>query len=156
MTSGDDPFGGPRPPLRIGNPERQQAEDVLETHLAEQRLDSDEFDRRVAACQRATTQAELLQVFADLPAPHPRMPPSTDDGGDADDADFPPVAVAGCLALGLGLPVAVVLGFVYGAWWALAVPVAVTVLGAYVEHLRRPRDSGADADHRQRPERESP
>jgi hypothetical protein len=39
--------------------------------------------------------------------------------------------------------VAVVLGFVYGTWWALAVPVAVTVAMAYVEHVRSPRADGA-------------
>jgi hypothetical protein len=36
----------------------------------------------------------------------------------------------------LGLPVAVVLGFAYGIWWTLAVPVAATVGMAYIEHLR--------------------
>jgi hypothetical protein len=61
--------------------------------------------------------------------------------------EVPPMPMsffAGCLTLGLGLPVAVVLGFVYGMWWALAVPVAVTVVMAYVEHLRTPRDGQAD------------
>ncbi|GIJ23996.1 hypothetical protein Vlu01_46200 [Micromonospora lutea] len=50
---------------------------------------------------------------------------------------MPPLAVAVCLALLLGLPVTVVLGFVYGAWWSLAVPVALSVALVYTEHLLR-------------------
>jgi hypothetical protein len=51
----------------------------------------------------------------------------------ADDETPPPSFLAGCLMLALGLPVAVVLGFAYGIWWVLVVPVVVT---AYIEHLR--------------------
>lgn len=154
--NGPDPHGsersGPGPALRIGTPERLAAQDALEVHLREKRLDPAEFDRRVAACQEAGTQEELLRIFADLPAPHPELPSAgpapvdPDDGDDGDDGDVPPVAVAGCLTLGLGLPVAVVLGVVYDAWWALAVPVTVTVLMTYVEQLRQPprRPAGTD------------
>lgn len=45
------------------------------------------------------------------------------------------------------VPVAVVLGLVYGVWWTLAVPVAVTVAMAYVEHLRTPRAGLPDIDN---------
>ncbi|MEV4481454.1 DUF1707 domain-containing protein [Micromonospora coxensis] len=139
-------LNGPLPEVRIGTPERRAAEAALEVHLSERRLDSDEFERRVAACEQASTQAELLRVFADLPAPHPAMPSAVVRPTEPEDDDIPPVAVAGCLALGLGLPVAIVLGWVYGTWWALAVPVVATVVMAYVEHLRttprRPDGSG--------------
>ncbi|MGK5445762.1 DUF1707 SHOCT-like domain-containing protein [Micromonospora sp. URMC 105] len=67
-------LSGPSPELRIGTPERRAAEDALETHLSEKRLNSDEFDQRVEACAQAGTRAELLRIFADLPAPHPEMP----------------------------------------------------------------------------------
>ena len=146
MISADDldPAGGPPDPadLRIGTPERQMAIEALETHLTAQRLDSAEYERRVQACERARTQAELLRIFADLPVPHPQLPsaaprPATPE----EDDNLPPVAVAGCLTLGLGVPVAIVFGVVYGAWWALAVPVAVTVVMSYAEHLRGPRSS---------------
>ncbi|WP_285786495.1 DUF1707 domain-containing protein [Micromonospora sp. NBRC 101691] len=129
--------GGPPPEVRIGVPERRAAEDALEIHLDEERLDVDEFERRIAACQQAGNQTELLRIFADLPAPHPQMPSSADSAAEPDE-DIPPGALAGCLTLGLGLPVAIVCGVVYGTWWALAVPVAVTVAMAYAEHLRRP------------------
>ncbi|MEU5790924.1 DUF1707 domain-containing protein [Micromonospora purpureochromogenes] len=140
MHSGGDhgsEFGEPSPEVRIGTPERRAAEHALEVHLSDKRLDSAEFERRIAACEQASNRAELLRIFADLPAPYPELPSLTVTPTESDE-DVPPVAVAGCLALVLGLPVAVVLGWAYGAWWALAVPVAVTVAMAYIEHLRRP------------------
>ncbi|GAA0813176.1 DUF1707 SHOCT-like domain-containing protein [Spirilliplanes yamanashiensis] len=129
--------------LRIGVPERQLAIEALESHLTAQRLDPAEFEQRVDACDRARTRAELLRVFADLPAPHPPLPPAVPPPAEPDDDDIPPAAVAGCLTLGLGIPVAVVFGIVYGAWWTLAVPVAVTVVMSYAEHLRGPRGGAA-------------
>ncbi|WBB81120.1 DUF1707 domain-containing protein [Micromonospora sp. WMMD882] len=129
------------PGIRIGTPERRAAKEALEEHHDEDRLDDAELARRVTECERAGTRAELLRLFADLPLPHPELPPVTPARPGADD-DFPPIAQAVFLTLTLGLPVAVVLGIVNGAWWALAVPVAVTVVMTYVEHLRgsdRPR-----------------
>ncbi|MGN9808858.1 DUF1707 SHOCT-like domain-containing protein [Micromonospora sp. BQ11] len=141
MTSPDDHGvdpSAPSPDIRIGTPERRAAEFALEVHLSEKRLDAEEFERRVEACQHASNQAELFRIFADLPAPHPAMPSSAVAPTRADqDMDIPPGVVPGCLTLGLGIPVAVVLGFAYGTWWALAVPVAVTVAMTYVEHLRQ-------------------
>ncbi len=141
MISADDtePQGGTQgsADLRIGTPERQVALEALEAHLIAKRLDSAEYERRVEGCELARTQAELLRIFDDLPAPHPQLPSAADPPAEPDDGeDIPSVAWAGCLMLGLGLPVAVVLGFVYGTWWALAVPVAVTVAMSYGEHLR--------------------
>lgn len=148
MSSADDngsPPSGFPPDVRIGTPERQAAEAALEVHLKDKRLDADEFERRVAACQRAGNQTELLWIFVDLPAPHPELSATSVPPATGSDEDIPPGALAGCLTLGLGLPVAVVLGVVYGTWWALAVPVAVTVAMAYVEQLRQPaRRRGVD------------
>jgi hypothetical protein len=154
MISADDtePEGGTHDivDLRIGTPERQVAIEALEAHLIAKRLDSAEYERRVESCEVARTQAELLRIFDDLPAPHPQLPstavPSTEP---EHDEDMPPVAMAGCLTLGLGVPVVAVLGFVYGTWWALAVPVGVTVVMAYVEHLRaEPRGRAPEHDPR--------
>ncbi|MFI6825120.1 DUF1707 domain-containing protein [Micromonospora sp. NPDC050187] len=136
MTNADGPGTHPPPALRIGAPERQMARDALEVHLDEERLDADEFARRVAVCEQAVDQTELLKIFADLPAPCPQLP-SADAPAEADE-DMQPGLLAGCLTLGLGIPVAIVVGVVYGTWWALAVPVTVTVTMAYVEHLRQP------------------
>ncbi|SCL22378.1 protein of unknown function [Micromonospora pallida] len=140
MHSADDRGsrpGEPPPEVRIGTPERRAAEAALEVHLGEKRLDPDEFERRVRACRLARHQTELVRIFADLPAPHPELPSAAPASRAEPDEDMPPVAVAGCLTLGLGLPVAVVLGVVYGTWWALAVPVAMTVAMTYIEHLRQ-------------------
>ncbi|WP_175543535.1 DUF1707 SHOCT-like domain-containing protein [Micromonospora pattaloongensis] len=145
MTSTED--RPPEPDVRIGTPERRAAQTALEEHLSAKRLDVAEFERRFEASERASTQAELLRIFADLPAPHPEMPSAT-AAPDAEDENIPipPLATAGCLTLGLGLPVAVVLGYVYDAWWGLIVPVAVTVAMAYIEHLRTPGAGVAKRD----------
>lgn len=108
----------------IGTPEREAARRALDVHLADDRLDQIDYQRRLGACQEARTRAELLQVFADLPGPRPDLPDLDSDT----DEDMPALAVAGCATIGLGLPVAIVLGIIYGAWWGLAVPVAVVVL----------------------------
>jgi hypothetical protein len=135
-----------RPDLRIGMPEREIAREALEAHLAAERIDSTEYEQRWVTCQEARTQAELLQTFADLPAPHPRLPGLPGPSADIDD-DIPPLAMSICAALLLGMPVAVVLGFVYGAWWTLAVPVTLSIAMLYIEHLltrapnRRPEES---------------
>ena len=147
MTGLDDgdPTDSTRPadPL-IGIPERDSAQEALEEHLIAQRLDSAEYGRRVEAAQVARTRSELLRLFADLPIPHPELPPTAPPS--AADEDLPPaIFLAGCLTLALGLPVAVVLGFAYGSWWALAVPVAVTVAMAYAEHIRSSRSARSPA-----------
>lgn len=134
----------PAPDRLIGTPERASAHQALEEHLVEKRFDPAEYERRLEATNLARTQSELLRVFADLPVPHPELPPAVAPPVVADDDEPPPVFFAGCLTLGLGLPVAVVLGFAYGIWWALAVPVAVTVAMTYIEHLRTPRPPRRD------------
>ncbi|MGC5022254.1 DUF1707 domain-containing protein [Micromonospora sp. DT47] len=137
MTNSEDlvqNLDGSAPDLRIGAPEREAAREALDEHLAAERLGPAEHEQRWAACQAARTQSELLRIFVDLPAPHPDLPRSPGSSTDADE-DISPLGAAICLALLLGLPVAVVLGFVYGAWWSLAVPVALSVALLYTEHL---------------------
>jgi hypothetical protein len=134
----------PVPDRLIGTPERASAYQALEEHLVEKRFDPAEHQRRLEATNLARTQSELLQIFADLPPPHPKLPPEAAPPVAAPDDEPPAVFFAGCLTLGLGLPVAVVLGFAYGIWWSLAVPVAVTVAMAYIEHLRTPRPPRQD------------
>lgn len=124
------------PDLRIGTPEREDAKRALEAHLLARRLDEAELERRLTAVDAAVTRGELRMVFGDLPVPHPVLPAAAPAPPTEPEDDMPPLAAAGCLALGLGVPVAVVLGFVYGAWWSLVVPVVVPVVLAYLEHLR--------------------
>lgn len=132
--------------LRIGTPEIAAAREALQSHVAEERIDSAEFEQRMEALKQATTQADLLRVFADLPAPHPELPepppllPMRTVG--EGDGEMPLYAVANLLALLLGLPVALVLGFTEDAWWTLAVPVAFSVLLVLIidliQRFRRP------------------
>ncbi|OJF14088.1 DUF1707 SHOCT-like domain-containing protein [Couchioplanes caeruleus] len=138
MTGTDDGDGTEAPEVLIGTPERNSAHEALEEHLIAKRLDSTEYERRVEASRLARTQSELLRLFADLPVPHPKLPVTVVPPAEPDQSVPPPVFFAGCLTLTLGLPVAVVLGFAYGVWWAIAVPVGVTVAMAYIEHLRIP------------------
>jgi hypothetical protein len=118
--------------LRVGLPEFATAVATLREHLAEERIDSAEFERRVEALKATTTQGELLRVFADLPEPHPDLPGLPPPllmrkTGDGDD-DLPIWGAACIMAIMLGEPVAIVLGVIYGWWWLLAVPVAFCVL----------------------------
>jgi len=63
--------------LRIGAAERDAAVAILGDHFAAERLDVDEYERRVAAAFQARTWGELRPLFRDLPpagtlAPDPR------------------------------------------------------------------------------------
>jgi hypothetical protein len=130
--------------LRVGTPEVDAAEEALAEHVAQKRIDSAEYERRMELAKASTTQGELLRVFADLPEPHPDLPglpPPLPLRKGEDPDDVPLYGVACIVAMVLGEPVAIVLGVVYGWWWALAVPVAfcvlvVTVIAIY-EGLRR-------------------
>ena len=141
MTSADHTGRPDRPghipDLKVGAPEREAARLALETHLIEQRLDTADHERRLQACDLAGTQSELLRIFHDLPAPHPKLPsiPPAPTASEDNDEASPPLAVSGCLLLGLGTPVAIVLGIVYGAWWTLAVPVVLTAVMAHIGRL---------------------
>ncbi|BCB77527.1 DUF1707 domain-containing protein [Phytohabitans flavus] len=118
--------------LRVGTPELDAAAEALAKHVGEKRIDSAEYERRMEAAKTTTTQGELLQIFADLPAPHPDLPGVPEPlplrkTGDGDD-DIPIYAAACALAILLGEPVAIVLAIVYDAWWLIAIPVAFCVL----------------------------
>jgi hypothetical protein len=128
--------GTSAPDLLVGAPERNSAQEVLEVHLVEKRLEPAEYERRVESAKQAHMQSELLRLFVDLPQPHPTLPTVTVPPAAPADEEPAPIFLAGCLMLALGLPVAVVLGFAYGIWWVLAVPVTATVAMAYIEHLR--------------------
>jgi hypothetical protein len=118
--------------LRIGTPEREAARTALDEHLEAERLTDAEYEERSAACDRARTESELRRVFADLPPPHPDLRPQVPP---TDDEDPSVLGWTIGIALGFGLPVGIVLGVAYGAWWSLTVPVAVSVVLLYAEHL---------------------
>ncbi|MCW2504574.1 MAG: hypothetical protein JWO79_2858 [Actinomycetia bacterium] len=63
--------------LRIGNPEREAVVQRLSEALSEGRIELAEYDDRVQQVYAAKTQAELMPVTADLPAPPPPPVPPT-------------------------------------------------------------------------------
>ncbi|MDR7301336.1 DUF1707 SHOCT-like domain-containing protein [Haloactinomyces albus] len=60
--------------LRIGDPERNQAINLLGEHLSAGRLDVQEFDERCARVASARFRSDLSALFDDLPAPRPAAP----------------------------------------------------------------------------------
>lgn len=124
--------------MRASTAERQQAVDALQEHREQQRLDSSEFDLRVAQANEAKSRAELLALFEDLPEPRPRFdtavvpakPAVTEQPAVPTDEDGEvvsrPVSTVGKVAYAMfplaGI-VAVLLFFATGSWlWFLLVP----------------------------------
>jgi len=66
----------PERPIRIGNEEREAAVRALGEHLAQGRLDTHEYEERVAAAYAARTSADLAPLFDDLPQPPALLPPA--------------------------------------------------------------------------------
>lgn len=131
---------GPVTDLRVGSPERELALVFLDEHFGYERLDQADYEQRRAACAAARTESELRRLFADLPAPHPDLfaePPAAPA-----DEEITALAWAVSILLVLGLPVAIVLGVVYGLWWTLVLPVVLGVLMVYIEHLVNPKPAG--------------
>jgi hypothetical protein len=64
------------PSTRIGEAERAGAQRALQVHLDAGRLQVAEFVERFAGAADAVTAAEIAALFADLPAPHPKLPRS--------------------------------------------------------------------------------
>lgn len=57
--------------MRIGDTERTTALDALTEHLTAGRITLDEYGERSARVTVAKTVDELVELFDDLPAPHP-------------------------------------------------------------------------------------
>jgi hypothetical protein len=70
------------PQMRVSDAERTEVVDRLSTHYSDGRLDQAEFDRRLDQAMKATTQADLDGLFADLPggAPSGRYEPAKTEG----------------------------------------------------------------------------
>lgn len=84
-----DMSSGEHPPIRIGNDERASAMAALDEHLAQGRLEVEEYGDRSAAAANAKVASELAALFTDLPAPHPKLP-GYDSPPRADGAVIPP------------------------------------------------------------------
>ncbi len=132
--------------IRISNAERDQAIETLGVHLSTGRLELSEFEERCGRAAGARTRGELEALFTDLPAPHPDLSSATPPapllqkagqlvkpGGRKKDlvqteASKALEAVAG-LAFIFGIPAAVLLTVLAGAWWVF-IPVAMVIVVA--------------------------
>lgn len=135
--------------LRIGDAEREAAIGALGEHLSAGRLTMDEYGERSAKATTARTNSQLLELFADLPAPHPAevdlrkgqemvksgplAPTTTDNPVPARrTGDLAPRIVRGLgAASGVAWIVLLVTGHGY-LWWLVFVPMIFFVFASQV------------------------
>lgn len=136
--------------IRIGDTERQSALTALGEHMSAGRLDIDEYGDRTAKVSTAKTRGQLLDLFSDLPAPHPSFGAEPRPAPQAT-APAPPVRSSPSLPMrhrlaGVAVPlaalVAVALYFSLHLWIVFLIPAAVTVFGGALwgddwKHQRR-------------------
>lgn len=60
--------GGSDPKMRVSDAERHEVVDMLSKHYGDGRLDSQEFEERMAKAMSAKTRADLDGLFFDLPS----------------------------------------------------------------------------------------
>ena len=141
--------------IRIGDAERQSALTALGEHMSAGRLDIDEYGDRTAQVSTAKTRGQLLDLFADLPAPHPsfgvepRPAPPAPPTGQAPVPTSPGLPlrhrVAGA-AVPLAILLAVALYFSVHSSVVFLIPLALMVFGGAIW--------GDDWKHRKRLARE--
>ncbi len=135
---------------RIGDAERDRAAGYLQEHMAQGRLDAEEFDERVTKALGAKTAADLDPLFTDLPEPRPaevapraafNPPPWSAAGASVVPAAVPPsnpvvpsseddgMPRAAAIALAAVWPAAIILSFAtdFRFWWIWIVAAMVTV-----------------------------
>ena len=113
--------------IRVGSAERESALHALSEHLTADRLDVAEYEQRCAAVTAARTRADLLAVFEDLPAPHPRWavadePEPSTEAEKSPLLDYSPARLNRPIVLTLAaimVVAAVVVAAITTTWWAL-------------------------------------
>lgn len=109
-----------QPPIRIGNQERESARRALDEHLAEGRLDLDEYADRYAKAALARYQGELDELFVDLPRPHATAAPTVTLEKSAAPPRRPsrrPRELTRLLRVALVVAVVAVAVPAFSAWW---------------------------------------
>jgi hypothetical protein len=131
--------------VRIGDAERDESVILLAEHFTAGRMSPAEHEERRSAAKIAITRSEIEILFQDLPAPHPDM--TAAEPPPLSQAELAAVAakretplsgamdVTGGLALFLGLPAGIVVGFVFGLWWVLAPVVGLIVVALALGEL---------------------
>lgn len=149
--------------LRIGGAERDDAISLLQEHMTAGRLDSTEFDDRIAKALSAKTGAELDELFTDLPGRRPGQNATSTTGYGQEANPYGPTNPAAgkevahpygtpypvkrdrqqfhWMAPGVLVPIAVVLCFVLGWHLWFLIPIAAIVGSQLSYHGgRRNRD----------------
>lgn len=135
--------------VRIGDKERDEAVALLAQHFSAGRLSPAEHESRHNAAKGAVLRAEIENLFDDLPAPHPDLsaaepPPLTPQQRmELDKKRETPLSSAlsmiGGLALLIGIPIGLVLGFALGWWWTLLAVVGVMLLAVVLAEVTKKR-----------------
>jgi hypothetical protein len=125
--------------MRVGDAEREEALRALGEHMSAGRLDLDEYGERSAQVSATKTFGDLLDLFKDLPQPHPRLPEPPPGAKPASNAPVPswqnrPVAQRVYAALvPLSAIVALLLFFTLTrVWFVFLLPAVVIVLGGAI------------------------
>ncbi len=134
----------PSPQLRISDLTRESALAALGEHMSAGRIDIDEYGERSARITAAKTRGELGEIFADLPAPHPKYedswqtvekpppPPSTvpQPVARAQQSGWSPAQrlLAGLMPLIFIAAIALMATGVVD-WWIIFVPIGLAAIG---------------------------
>lgn len=166
MTNGHGEAAGLEPdpvPVRIGDRERNAALEALGEHMAEGRIDLDEYGERSARVTVARTSAELAALFSDLPAPHPALPaPGTEVAAVLQDSRIvAPVADSRGTAqkvMAAAVPVAAIIALVlffalHISFWIFLLPAVVAVIGGAIWGSDWKQDPAEPRRRRERDER---
>jgi hypothetical protein len=153
----------PSPQLRISDQNRESALSALGEHMSAGRIDIDEYGERSARITAAKTRGELAEIFADLPAPHPRYDgvpqavaapgPATETApapqrpGSPENWSPPQRFLAAIVPLTWIVAIALIAAVSGALWPVIFVPIGLTVFGKSMwghdwnpNHDRRDRD----------------
>ncbi|MFB9689778.1 DUF1707 SHOCT-like domain-containing protein [Amycolatopsis plumensis] len=150
----------PSPQLRISDQNRESALSALGEHMSAGRIDIDEYGERSARITAAKTRGELGEIFADLPAPHPRYedvpqpvaappePAAAPASRQPDNWSPPQRFLAAIVPLAFIAAIALIATGTL-AWPIIFVPIGLTVFGKSMWG----HDWNHDVEHRRRHER---
>jgi len=130
-------------PQRIGDADRDKAAEYLREHMAEGRLDQEEFDDRLTRALTAKTQSDLDPLFTDLPGPRPgssvvpaepfKAPPwqAGTSSVAARPAARPPAkqSPGWAIATSVAWPAVIIACFILGwsnVWWLMFIPIVIS------------------------------
>jgi len=123
-----DRLPAPAPPagqIRVGDADRERVIDLLRSHAAAGRLDTQELEERLERAYAARYGSDLQAVLAELPSePAPRARPTRSH---ATPVSLLPIAIVALVALAA----------VTGAWWLLWLIWPIVIALGPRRHYRR-------------------